>query len=67
MENVTQNTEEDEMTAKDLLQWLKEERNILQNTGQMMWHKPNDQKDTLTVAQHLDKTIQYIELSKVIN
>ena len=53
-------------TANDLLTWLTEERNILQNTGQMMWHNQVEQENTLKVAECLDKTIKYIELSKII-
>jgi hypothetical protein len=52
--------------ATDLLKWLNDERNILQNTGQMMWHRPNEQKDTLYMAECLDKTIKYIEKSKFL-
>lgn len=51
-------------SAHDLLEWLKTERNILLNTGQMMWHKPNERCDTLKMAEHLDKTIKYIEIAK---
>lgn len=55
------------LLASDLINWLKEERNLLQNTGQLMWHKPEEQENTLHVAHCLDKTIQYIELSKITN
>lgn len=54
-------------SAQDLLEWLKIERNILLNSGQMMWHKPNEQGDTLKMAEHLDKTIKYIEIAKESN
>ncbi len=53
------------MLAIDLLKWLNDERNILQNTGQLMWHKPKEQEDTLKIAECLDKTIKYIELFKI--
>lgn len=61
MENTNANT----MLATDLLKWLIDERNLLQNTGQLMWHKPQEQQDTFKVAECLDKTIKYIELSKI--
>ena len=60
----TANIADDRVLATDLLKWLIEERNILQNTGQMMWNKPKEQQDTLKIAECLDKTIKYIELSK---
>jgi hypothetical protein len=53
------------LLAADLLSWLKDERNILLNTGSMMWHKPEEQKLTIDVGRCLDKAIQYIELSKI--
>jgi hypothetical protein len=56
-----------ESQKSDLLQWLKDERNILQNTGSLMWHKPEDQEKTLAVAKALDMTIQYIQLSGKFN
>ena len=59
-----QGNEANTLLATDLLKWLNDERNILQNTGQMMWNKPKEQQDTLKIAECLDKTIKYIELSK---
>lgn len=52
-----------ELTAKEILDWLEKERNILQNTGSLMWHKPDEQAKTLDVAKSLDTTIKYIKFS----
>jgi hypothetical protein len=48
----------------DLLKWIEQERNILQNTGSLMWHKPEDQQRTLYVAECLTVTLKYIQESK---
>lgn len=47
------------------IKWLEEERNILQNTGSLMWHKPEEQRKTLAVAKALDITLQYIKESEL--
>jgi hypothetical protein len=61
------NSQVEDQEEQDLFQWLKDERNVLQNTGSLMWHKPEDQEKTLAVAKALDMTIQYIQLSGKFN
>jgi hypothetical protein len=54
------------MDGNELFQWLKNERNILQNSGSLMWSDPEMQRKSLTMADHLDKVIQYIELRNIL-
>lgn len=50
----------------DCLKMIEEERNVLQNTGSLMWHKPDEQKKTLQIAECLSITLKYIdELQKL--
>jgi len=59
-------SDDDIFSATDLLKWLNDEINTLQNTGQLMWNNPEEQADTLKIAECLDKTIKYINLSLII-
>lgn len=50
----------------DCIKMIEEERNILQNTGSLMWHKPDEQKKTLQISECLSITLKYItELQKL--
>jgi hypothetical protein len=52
------------MTAEQIIEWLEKERNVLQNTGSLMWNRPKEQAITLEVAKHIDMTLRYISESK---
>jgi hypothetical protein len=54
----------EEKGSIELLVWLEQERNVLQNTGSLMWTNPEGQRKALQMADHLDKALQYINLSK---
>jgi hypothetical protein len=54
----------DWISAEQLEQWMAEERNVLQNTGSLMWNEPEEQKRTLYVAECLSVTLKYIEACK---
>jgi hypothetical protein len=52
------------MLAADLLKWLEDERTVLFNTAAFMID-PVEYRNTMDVVDAINKTLKYVELSKI--
>lgn len=54
----------DTVLAADLLKWLEDERTVLFNTAAFMLD-PVEYRNTMDVVSAINKTLEYIKLSKI--